>query len=188
MALWLSVIWLLSSFLATAPLRLQVDIHQEEITLHLIDSPAFPVVLGFPWLNHHNPHLDWITGTVLEWGPTCYATCLLLSPAPQAIQPLGVSKLSYIPAEYLDLKEVFSKIRASTLPPHWSYHCSIELLPRTCPPIGEFSLCPCPSRRPWTGTSMKHWILDPFSPPLLQQVPLWGRRMVDYDPASTTVV
>ena len=61
---------------ATTPLRLDVGNHNENISLHLLDSPEFPVVLGFPWLNRHNPHMDWSTGSILEWGPTCHATCL----------------------------------------------------------------------------------------------------------------
>ena len=43
----------------TTPLRLHVGNHNKSISLHLLDSPEFPVVLGFPWLNHHNPHIDW---------------------------------------------------------------------------------------------------------------------------------
>ncbi|XDV53915.1 hypothetical protein PO909_022310 [Leuciscus waleckii] len=37
--------------------------------------------------------------------------------------------LSYVPAEYLDLKEVFSKSRAASLPLHRPYDCAIDLLP-----------------------------------------------------------
>ncbi|XP_073688511.1 uncharacterized protein [Garra rufa] len=37
--------------------------------------------------------------------------------------------LCNVPAEYLDLKEVFSKSRAASLPPHRPYDCAIELLP-----------------------------------------------------------
>ena len=70
---------------ATTPLRLRVGNHNKTISLHLLDSPEFPVVLGFPWLNRPNPHIDWPTGSILEWGPTCHATCLFflgLPPCP----------------------------------------------------------------------------------------------------------
>ena len=33
--------------------------HEERISLFLIDSPAFPVVLGIPWLATHNPKISW---------------------------------------------------------------------------------------------------------------------------------
>ncbi|XDV31536.1 hypothetical protein PO909_002527 [Leuciscus waleckii] len=37
--------------------------------------------------------------------------------------------LPNVPKEYLDLKEVFSKSRAASLPPHRPFDCAIELLP-----------------------------------------------------------
>ena len=111
---------------ATTPLRLRVGNHNKTISLHLLDSPEFPVVLGFPWLNRHNPHIDWSTGSILELGPTCHATCLLSRNSPVSKSP-DPSELSNVPTEYLDIKEVFSKQRACTLPPHRSYDCSIEL-------------------------------------------------------------
>ncbi len=36
--------------------------------------------------------------------------------------------LSNVPKEYLDLKEVFSKSRAASLPPHRPYDCAIDLV------------------------------------------------------------
>lgn len=45
--------------------------------------------------------------------------------------------LSAVLVEYLDLKPVFSKSRATTLPPHRPYDCAIELLPGTSPPKGR---------------------------------------------------
>lgn len=42
---------------------------------------------------------------------------------------------------YLDLKEVFSKARATSLPPHRPYDCTIDLLPGITLPRGRlFSL------------------------------------------------
>ncbi len=45
--------------------------------------------------------------------------------------------LSNVPAEYLDLKVVFSKSRAASLPPHRPYDCAIELLSGMSPPKGR---------------------------------------------------
>ncbi len=45
--------------------------------------------------------------------------------------------LSNVPAEYLDLKEVFSKSRAASLPPHRPYDCAIDLLPGKSLPKGK---------------------------------------------------
>lgn len=117
----------------------------EEITFHLIKSPEFPVVLDFPRVNCYNPHLDWSTRTILEWGPTCHATCLLPSPVPQLAKPIQISE-SQVPVEYLDLKEVFNKSRASTLPLQRPYDCSIEFLLGTCPPRGWIFSLSVPER------------------------------------------
>ena len=45
---------------ATAPLDMVTQGgHEERISLFLIDSPAFPVVLWIPWLAFHNPTISW---------------------------------------------------------------------------------------------------------------------------------
>ncbi|KAF7699437.1 hypothetical protein HF521_004179, partial [Silurus meridionalis] len=38
----------------------------------VISSPHIPVMLGFPWLQKHNPHWDWSTGKVLIRAVHCY--------------------------------------------------------------------------------------------------------------------
>lgn len=45
-----------------------------------------------------------------------------------------------IPSEYLNMNEVFSKAKASRLPPHRSYDCAIGLLTRTTPPHNQIYL------------------------------------------------
>ncbi|XP_016115469.1 tripartite motif-containing protein 16-like [Sinocyclocheilus grahami] len=54
--------------------------------------------------------------------------------------------LSNVPEEYLDLKEVFSKSRAASLPPHRPYDCAIDLVPGTSPPKGKLYSLPVPER------------------------------------------
>lgn len=49
----------------------------------------------------------------------------------------GFPDLTGVPLEYIDLKTVFSKARATTLPPHRRYDCPIDLLPGTTPPRGR---------------------------------------------------
>ncbi len=50
--------------------------------------------------------------------------------------------LADVPEAYHDLRTVFSKSRASSLPPHRPYDCAIDLLPGTSPPKGRlYSLC-----------------------------------------------
>ena len=130
----------------TEPLSLRLSgNHCERIQLHLIDSPELPLIIGHPWLVHHNPHIDWSSGTILEWGRSCHSQCLLA--APSACRSLGPSTspesseppdLTKVPPEYSDLSLAFSKQRvASALPPHRPYDCAIDLLPGTSPPRGR---------------------------------------------------
>ncbi|XP_057192457.1 uncharacterized protein LOC130555915 [Triplophysa rosa] len=51
-----------------------------------------------------------------------------------SVQP---ADLTGVPVEYHDLSMVFSKSRATSLPPHRSYDCAINLLPGTSPPKGR---------------------------------------------------
>ena len=106
--------------------------HRETIQFLVISSPHSPLVLGQPWLQCHNPHVDWRRGGVIGWSTHCYANCLRsaspsssLPPSP----PLHPPDLSQVPPEYHDLQEVFSKDRALILPPHRPYDCAINLLP-----------------------------------------------------------
>ena len=102
----------------TAPVVLTVlENHNEKIQFYLIHSPEFPVVLGFPWLSHHSPIINWSSGTVVEWGPNCKLTCLLSRAMPPVPKPPSSLEFSQVPSKYHDLSEVFSKRRATSLPP-----------------------------------------------------------------------
>ncbi len=54
--------------------------------------------------------------------------------------------LTGVPAEYCDLRAVFSKSRATSLPPHRLYDCAIDLLPGTSPPKGRLYSLSGPER------------------------------------------
>ncbi len=86
-----------------------------------------------------NPRVDWGRNTVSEWSRACYASCLVsagFSVSGSVLQD-EMGSLSNVPEEYLDLKEVFSKSRAASLPPHRPYDCAIELVPGMSPPKGR---------------------------------------------------
>lgn len=56
----------------TEPVQLTVnDDHTEMIQFHLHDSAQHPLVLGDPWLQKHNPHIDWRSGKIKGWGENC---------------------------------------------------------------------------------------------------------------------
>ncbi len=73
-----------------------------------------------------------------------------------------------VPAVYLDLKEVFSKARATSLPPHRPYDCTIDLLPGASPPKGRLYLLSGPEMEAVTKyiqSSLVTGIIRPSSSP-----------------------
>ncbi|KAK3538042.1 hypothetical protein QTP70_027395 [Hemibagrus guttatus] len=94
----------------TLPMQLQVGLfHRETITFYVIDSPHHEIILGYPWLSVHDPVISWY-----QESPEC--------------------KPVTIPSCYQDLQEVFSKAKATQLPPHCPWDCAIDLLPNAMPP------------------------------------------------------
>lgn len=74
----------------------------------------------------------------------CWQKCELKVMQPEAQRLLAPVVLdaeypspSKVPPCYHDFKEAFSKTRASSIPPHWPYNCTMELLPVTSPPKGR---------------------------------------------------
>ncbi|KAI4879266.1 hypothetical protein NFI96_025818 [Prochilodus magdalenae] len=60
----------------TRPINLQIGQHSEQVSLLLIIAPELQLVLGFPWLQRHNPRIDWLSRSVVAWGPQCQELCL----------------------------------------------------------------------------------------------------------------
>ncbi len=135
----------------TYPLRLTVLQHQHMEEFYLIDSPEFPVILGYPWLHKHNPCIDWLAGTILSWGTACQVTCPLSSPlAPSLKNPstcleslvsTSVSRLSLVNPEPLPYHHTAPMIAPSTF--------SLVPVPLE---VGSFP-CLLPNASLWTRTS-----------------------------------
>ncbi|KAI2648707.1 Transposon Tf2-6 polyprotein [Labeo rohita] len=106
--------------------------HHEIIRFFLISSPQAPIILGYPWLNQHEPNISWTQGTITHWSPHCQLHCL--RPTAPVSQPAANST---IPADYQDLLEAFSRTKATLLPPHRPGDCAIDLLPDFTPPRGR---------------------------------------------------
>ena len=125
---------------STVPIQLRVSGNSETIQFLLITSLHVPVVLGFSWLQKHNPVIDWNTSSILGWSPFCLSHCLQAAQTSSSHLPRDVSNtvdVSAIPTEYHVLLEVFSKARATSFPPHCPYACLIDLLPGITPPLGR---------------------------------------------------
>ncbi len=72
--------------------------------------------------------------------------------------------LSNVPIEYLDLKGVFSKSRAASLPPHCPYDCAIDLLSGMSPPKGRLYSLSAPERE-----AMEKYISDSLAAKIIQE-------------------
>lgn len=55
----------------TALVHLVFPDHSEKIRLFVLTSSQPSFVLGLPWLQTHNPQLDWWTTKIVSWSPTC---------------------------------------------------------------------------------------------------------------------
>ncbi len=126
--------------------------HNEKLALLLTKSPLALVVLGHLWLICHNPRVDWGHNSILAWSDMCYASCFMsayLSVSFSLLQNETVN-LSNVPKEYLDLKDVFSKSWAASLPLHHPYDCAMDLVPGTSLPKGSlYSFFLLQKGRPW---------------------------------------
>ncbi|KAI2661152.1 Transposon Tf2-6 polyprotein [Labeo rohita] len=111
--------------------------HRESVVLFLLESPHACLVLGHPWLVQHSPHVDWSRNQILSWSQSCLACCLGPASPPVSVSPVlqvEAADLTGVPGEYCDLGLVFSKSRATSLPSHRPFDCTIDLLPGTSPP------------------------------------------------------
>ena len=183
----------------TVPVKFIIsDSHTEAMTFHLCSCPAHPVILGLPWLRQHNPRVDWVTGDILDWSNDCLKSCLsptspdslpetpLTAPSPDSDYP----NLSKVPNCYHDLKEVFNKAKATSLPPHRPFDCSIDLLPGAMPPRGRLYSLSEPERRSmkdYIDSSLRAGIIRHSSSPAGPGFSLWTRGISPCVPALTTV-
>uniref|UniRef100_A0A4W5PKP0 Retrotransposon gag domain-containing protein n=1 Tax=Hucho hucho TaxID=62062 RepID=A0A4W5PKP0_9TELE len=114
---------------ATAPLGMVTqEGHKERIRLFLIDSPAFPVVLGLPWLACHDPTISWQQRALTGWSQKCSGRCLGVSVGATTVESPDQVSTVRIPSEYADLALAFCKKRATQLPPHRRGDHAINLL------------------------------------------------------------
>ena len=67
--------------------------------------------------------------------------------------------------EYQDLKEVFNKARATSLPPHRPYDCAVNLLPGTSPPLFSLSTPETKAMERYINDSLAAGIICPTSSP-----------------------
>ncbi|KAL0173249.1 hypothetical protein M9458_033560, partial [Cirrhinus mrigala] len=122
----------------TRTLTLKVGLlHQESITFYIVDSPKHDAILGFPWLSTHDPDISWYHGELTRWSKFCHENCFHIKPqlfGTTSIESPASTNNVKIPSCYNDLSDVFSKVKATQLPPHRPWDCAIDLLPNAMPP------------------------------------------------------
>ncbi|KAK3517158.1 hypothetical protein QTP86_019099, partial [Hemibagrus guttatus] len=146
--------------------------HHEQLAFYVTASPANPVILGFPWLRHHDPQISWRSGELARWSPACLKGCLR-DPVPR---PCGTSRVDnmtsaahgHLPHQYTDFMEVFSEERAARLPTHQVWDCAIDLLPNTSLPKGRvypLSLPESKAMEEYIETALDAGHIRPSTPP-----------------------
>lgn len=82
------------------------------------------------------------------------------------IPEMTVGTVISVPTCYYDLKEVFSKSKATSLPPHPPYDCGIDLFPGTMPPKGPcLSGTESEAMKEYIQSSLEAGIIRPSSSP-----------------------
>lgn len=158
----------------TKPLHLVISgNHSEVISPFVFPTASSPIILGFKWLQQHNPHINWTDRHVESWSPLCHSSCLRSAvppgSSPAKRQEADPPDLSTILPEYQDLAPVFSKSRALSLPPHCPYDCAIDLLPRAPLPSSRLYNISRPERETmenYIKDSLAAGIIRPSSSPL----------------------
>lgn len=83
----------------TPPLQLTLgSLHSETLSFFLTHCPSVPIVLGYPWLQKHNPSINWNSGEVTHWGSACQDHCCsrpirVCSVTPQDIPASSIGQL-----------------------------------------------------------------------------------------------
>ncbi|KAL0181745.1 hypothetical protein M9458_024151, partial [Cirrhinus mrigala] len=102
----------------TQPITLHIGLfHNETINFYVVPSCKYEVILGHPWLAIHDPVISWNQGELI-----------------QRVESPEVQTQTTLPPVYAAYSEVFSKSKATRLPPHRPWDCAIDLLPNMSPP------------------------------------------------------
>ncbi|XP_075455227.1 uncharacterized protein LOC142494679 [Ascaphus truei] len=104
--------------------------HSESIQLDVIHTASVDVILGLPWLQQHNPQIDWTGVLPIRWNIQCQGKCP--SPSKSLAGVLLPESGNKLPEMYKEFRDVFDKGQAKELPPHHPYNCLIHVLPARC--------------------------------------------------------
>ncbi|KAH9246539.1 hypothetical protein BASA81_015914 [Batrachochytrium salamandrivorans] len=138
----------------TVPLQLHTGKHVETATFYVTDL-CHGFILGYSWLERHNPRINWVSRMVEFDSPYCLENCCDGSSRIQGLgKPPDISKtfelplapdtilipfrMSVFPPDILSsFSSLFSEDQAETLPPHRDFDCAIDLKPGSEPFHGK---------------------------------------------------
>ena len=69
----------------TLPVQLTIGSHTENIQFDVTSLSHYPIILGMPWLERHNPTIDWSEHQVVFDSEHCSTHCLKQPPAVQSL-------------------------------------------------------------------------------------------------------
>ncbi|CAJ0955438.1 unnamed protein product [Ranitomeya imitator] len=136
--------------------------HQEDILFLVLHNLHDVVVLGLPWLQVHNPVLDWKSMSVSSWDcQGVHGDVPFLS--------ISSSTPSEVPEFLSDYRDVFDEPKSSALPPHRDCDCAIDLIPGSKFPKGRLFNLSVPEHaamRSYVKESLEKGHIRPSSSPL----------------------
>ncbi|CAJ0935367.1 unnamed protein product [Ranitomeya imitator] len=136
--------------------------HQEDIRFLVLHNLHDVVVLGLPWLQVHNPVLDWKSMSVSGWGcQGVHGDVPLLSISP--------STPSEVPEFLSNYRDVFEEPKSGALPSHRDCDCAINLIPGSKFPKGRLFNLSVPEHaamRSYIKESLEKGHIRPSSSPL----------------------
>ncbi|CAJ0959731.1 unnamed protein product [Ranitomeya imitator] len=136
--------------------------HQEVIRFLVLHKLHDVVVLGLPWLQAHNPVLDWKSMSVSSWGcQGVHGDVPFLS--------ISSSTPSEVPEFLSDYRDVFDEPKSDALPPHRDCDCAINLIPGSKFPKGRLFNLSVPEHaamRSYVKESLEKGHIRPSSSPL----------------------
>ncbi|KAH9255962.1 hypothetical protein BASA81_005999 [Batrachochytrium salamandrivorans] len=143
----------------TVPLQLHIGSHVET-ALFYVTNLCHGIILGYSWLERHNPRVNWVSRLVDFDSPYCMENCCVGSSRIQGLGKPPDTNKCFPPTVVSDTSKSLAQLNpisdlAETLPPHRDFDCSIELIPGSVPAYGKIYHL---TRE--EDTVMQEWIKD----------------------------